>query len=123
MSLLNKKKRRKLNTFLPRIGCPFCWEWLPDPKVQLKAFSGAECKGGTCRCGAFFVVDETGKSGGTALLDVQCVACGGDMDRAMTLREGIDFELKTKGYKGDALTIRGHSHMDPKLWAIRFIAK
>jgi len=120
MSLLKKKKKRRpLRTPLPRVGCPFCWEWLPDPKVQLKAFSGSECKGGKCPCGAFFVIDETGKAGGTALLDVQAIACDGDLDRAMTLREGVDFELKTKAVGADGGTLRGHSHMDPKLWAIR----
>jgi len=120
MSLLKKpKKRKSLVTPLPRIGCPFCWEYLPDPRVQHGSYSGSECRGGRCECGAFFVVDETGKSGGAALLDVQAIACGGDLDRAMTLREGVDFELKTRRYSRDALGTRGHSHMDPKLWALR----
>jgi hypothetical protein len=126
MSLLKKRKRkRKLKTSLPEIGCPFCWEWLPRPEVQPQSFSGSECKGGRCDCGAFFVVDETGKSGGTALLDVQAVAAGGDLDRAMTLCEGVDFELKTKKYYGESNTrsgaVRGHSHMDPMLWSIRLL--
>ena len=128
MSLLKKRKKKKtLKTVLPKIGCPFCWEWLPEPRVQARTFSGSECKGGRCDCGVFFVVDETGKSGGTALLDVQAMACDGDLERAMNLRERIDFELKTKGYYGESLTssgtARGHSHMDPKLWAIRLLKK
>jgi hypothetical protein len=128
MSLLKKRKRKKpLRTHLPDIGCPFCWEWLPTPQIQLKSFSGSECMGGRCECGAFFVVDETGKSGGTALLDVQAVASDGDLERAMTLREGVDFELKTKGYHGESGSAsgnaRGHSHMDPILWAIRLLEK
>lgn len=126
MSLLNKKKRkRKLGTTLPKIGCPFCWEWLPTPRVQLNSFSATECKGGQCECGAFFVVDETGKSGGVALLDVQALACGGDLERAMTLQEDVDFELKKKAYRGESTTrggdARGHSYLDPKLWVIRLL--
>ena len=128
MSLLRKrKKRRTLRSWLPEIGCPFCWEWLPAPKPQPATFSGSECKGGRCECGAFFVVDETGKAGGTALLDVQAVACGGDLDRAMTLTEGKDFELKKKDIMGGSRTVsgavRGHSHMSPMLWSIRLHAK
>lgn len=91
----------------------------------MDTFSGSECRGGHCDCGAYFVVDETGKSGGKALLDVQAMATGGDLDHAMTLVEGVDFELKTKGYHGESMTrsgnARGHSHMDPKLWAIRLL--
>lgn len=126
MSLLKKrKKKKKMRSTLPDIGCPFCWEWLPPPKVQLKSFSGSECKGGKCACGAFYVVDETGKAGGTALLDAQALACDGDLDKAMALREGVDFELKTKGYHGESRTLsgnaRGHSHMDPKLWSLRLL--
>ena len=125
MSLLKKRKKKKLKAGLPDIGCPFCWEWLPRPEVQPMSFSGAECRGGRCECGAFFVVDETGQSGGTALLDVQAIACGGDLDRATTLREGVDFELKTKHYRGESFSRSGsataHSHMDPKLWAIRLL--
>ena len=124
MSLLKKRARKKrLRSTLPDIGCPFCWEWLPKPTVQLGSFSGAECKGGRCECGAFFVVDETGKSGGAALLDVQAIACDGDLERAMALVEGVDFELRTKGYRGESGTrsgsARGYSYMDPKLWALR----
>ncbi len=127
MSILKKrKKKRPFRPMLPDIGCPFCWEWLPRPGRQPNSFSGVECMGGRCECGAFFVVDETGKSGGAALLDVQAIACDGDLDRAMALREGIDFELKTKGYQGESSTrsgnARGHSHMDPKLWAIRILS-
>jgi hypothetical protein len=126
MSLLRKRKKKRLKTVLPDIGCPFCWEWLPKPTVQPRSFSGSECRGGRCSCGAFFVVDETGKSGGTAFLDVQALACDGDMDRAMALREGVDFELKTKGFRGESLTpsgsARGYSYMDPKLWAIRLLS-
>jgi hypothetical protein len=125
MSLLKKRKKRPLKPTLPDIGCPFCWEWLPKPAVQPRSFSGAECLGGRCECGAFFVVDETGKSGGAALLDVQAIACDGDLERATSLREGVDFELKTKGYRGESFTrsgnARGYSHMDPKLWAIKFL--
>jgi len=79
--------------------------------------------GGWCECGACFVVDATGRSGGQALLDVQTLACGGDVDQALKLREDEHFVLKSKPVRGQAnpggLVLQGHSYMQPRVWAIK----
>ncbi len=122
------KRRKSLRVNLPRIGCPFCWEWLPSPKPLTNVFTAYGCQGGRCaECGAYYVVDDTGKSGGQALLDVQAFACDGDMDRALLIREGVDFELKTREYGGESASqnnyVRGHSHMQPQAWVLRLTKK
>lgn len=114
--------RRKPRTF--RVGCPFCWEWIPTPKTQLNVFSPEGCLGGRCECGAVFVVDETGKAGGQALLDVQALACDGDLDRAMTLETGVDVDVETRPVQAQARSLsrgpQGGSYMTPKVWFVRF---
>lgn len=116
------KKRKPLRSIAPRVGCPFCWEWLPTPTRQRDTYS-QESLGGRCECGAWFVVDETGKSGGQALLDVQTLACGGDVERAMKLRENEDYELQSKPIdyqtSSGSVAVRGHSYMQPRVWALR----
>ena len=93
--LLKKPAKRK--SFKPkvRVGCAFCWQWLPDAeRVQAYAVGGAW--GGRCECGAFYVADETGRLGGQALLDLTAMACEGDGDRALALENGVHYEVKTK---------------------------
>jgi len=106
-----------------KVGCPFCYEWLPDPELRFDVYSGEGARGGRCECGAFFVVDETGKAGGQALMDVRVLAAGGDLEKAMQLDSEKDFELKTKVIKPSsrryADRIPGHAYMQPKVWAIR----
>ena len=119
------KKKRKLKIAPPKVGCPFCWEWLPPPELVLNVFSGDGAKVGRCECGVYFVVDEIGKAGGQALLDVQAYAVDGDLDRALTLKEGVDFELKTRAFQknsgGFDGRTRGQSHLQPKIWALRLL--
>ena len=128
MSLIKRrKKKRPLRSNIPKIGCPFCWEWMPPPGPLTGVFS-FNATGGRCEeCGAYYVVDETGKSGGQALLDLQAFFTGGDLDRAMQLQEGVDYELKTRDYQREAATtsgyVEGHSHMQPKAWVIRPVAE
>lgn len=118
-----KGKRRPLRARTYRVGCPFCWEWLPTPVARRDVFSGDGCLGGRCECGAFFVVDETGKLGGQALLDLQALACDGDLDRALRLTAGADFELKQKAladttgqFRG---RVRGKNPTGPRIWSLR----
>ena len=117
-----KRKRRPLRTGIPRVGCPFCLQWLPAP-TRLTATYSLDSLGGRCDCGAYFVVDVTGRSGGQALLDVQTLACGGDVDRALKLREDEDFDLRSKPVNDHTtprgLAVRGHSYMQPKVWALK----
>jgi hypothetical protein len=123
---LKKPKKKTLKARIPRIGCPFCWEWLPRPQMLSNVFSAGSTLGGRCDCGAFFTVDETGKSGGQTLLDLQALACDGDLDRALRIQEDIDFELKTKPYQfqSDPMgRVRGNPHLQPKIWALKLLDK
>ncbi len=106
-----------------RVGCPFCWEWIPTPQQQFMVFSGDGALGGRCECGVAFIVDETGKGGGQAMLDAQALACDGDLDRAMTLSSGEDFEVQNRPYRGPINTLGGrsggHSYLTPKVWFVK----
>lgn len=90
---------------------------------MLAVFSGDGCLGGRCSCGAGFVIDETGHSGGQALLDAQAVACDGDLDAALALASGEDYEVETRPYQGPINTVgrqrHGHSYMQPKVWFVK----
>jgi hypothetical protein len=69
------------------------------------------------------VIDDTGKTGGQARLDVLAIACDGDLDRAMRIEEGVDFELKVNPVvqTSDPNTSRnmGSPMMQPQVWAIK----
>ena len=80
--------------------CAFCEERLPSLELLTKVFSTDPCFGGKCECGAGFVVDDTGHLGGQALLDAQAIACDGDLDRALTLRDDVDVEIRSRRYTG-----------------------
>jgi hypothetical protein len=121
-----KKRKLRAKDRIPKIGCPFCWEWLPPAKTLLEAHSGDGCLGGTCSsCQASFVIDETGKRGGQALMDVRTLVCGGDWDRALAMTENVDYELKTKAYQKDAhafsRSMQEYSYLQPKVWAAKLL--
>jgi len=63
-------------------------------------------------------VDETGKSGGQALLDATALACDGGLDRALELSSGVDYELKTRPLVDPSQRAGrgGNSYMEPKVW-------
>jgi hypothetical protein len=90
-------------------------------------FSADGCLGGRCSCGAAFVIDVTGHSGGQALLDAQAIACDGDLDGAMKLSSGEDYEVQTRSYEGPTNTVAGRrfarGYMQPKVWFIKLIPK
>jgi hypothetical protein len=94
-----------------RVGCPFCWEWIPTPRNVMDVFSADGCLGGRCSCGAAFVVDETGRSGGQALLDAQALVCDGDLDAALALESRVDVEIVERGARRF-----GASSLKPKVW-------
>jgi len=110
------KKRRRLKTPSLRAGCPFCWEWLPTAEKLTTVFS-SDSRGGRCPCGAVFVVDETGRLGGQALLDALALACDGDLDRAVKLDSKRDYEVKTRPLGPERLA--DHSPAAPKVWAVK----
>lgn len=70
--------------------CPFCEARLPRPKPR-PWNTLSLLPGGKCDCGAFFVVDPTGRNGGHALLEVLEDICGGDRDRSLRLERGRDY--------------------------------
>jgi hypothetical protein len=121
----SNKKKKKFKLPYSKIGCPFCWEWLPRPKNVMTVFSGGGGIGGKCECGAVFIVDDVGKFGGQALMDVRALACDGDLDRASEMVEGVDYELKTKAYEKspDAFNrpMATAPYLQPKVWAIKLI--
>ena len=90
-------------------------------------FSADGCLGGKCSCGAAFVVDETGHSGGQALLDAQALVCDGDLDRALSLSSGEDYEVETRPYQGPTNSLAGRGYgkgyMQPKAWFIKLTKK
>ncbi|MBN1654416.1 MAG: hypothetical protein JXA30_11660 [Deltaproteobacteria bacterium] len=124
MSLLKKKRApARPRAITLRIGCPFCFEWLPAAETRYDLFSVEGCQGGRCQCGAAFVVDETGRLGGQALLDAQLLACDGDMERALKLDANKDFEVKTRNLREavgkGGRPLSGHGYLEPKIWAIK----
>lgn len=113
MSIYPPGYRAKRN--VPRNTCTFCHRKLRKPKHRDDVFSAEGCKGGTCGCGASWVLDETGKQGGTTLLDALMLLVG-DMDEAMKLQAGVDYEAKTEIYKGRRAVQRD---VQPKMWFAR----
>lgn len=118
-----QRKRRRLRARTFRAGCPFCWEWLPPAEVQHEVFSASGCVGGRCECGAYFVVDETGRLGGVALMDLQALAANGDLDRALAWRDGENCEIKSKPLTAATPSFAGrtqeHDRSGPRVWALR----
>lgn len=128
MGLLKKKRksrRRKSVSRLQRmqIGCGFCWESLPLPKTLQDVFTGAGCLGGRCECGAAFVVDETGREGGLARLDVMALVCDGDLERATQLDTDLEVEFKTRELSGGVGNAGRrapvHGQLPAKVWFAR----
>jgi hypothetical protein len=105
-----------------RVGCPFCFEWIPKPRLTHHVYSPEGAKGGRCECGAAFVIDETGKSGGVALLDAQTLLCDGNTQEAATLETGVHVEVETRDYRAPGAGMRGHSYLKPKVWFVRRIS-
>ena len=117
MKIKPKSERKRLKKPTYRVGCPFCFEWLPKPKKVMGVFTGDGALGGQCeQCKAFFVFEESGRLGGQAVIDLQAMASEGDLDRALKLRPGIDCEIRSKqlsegGFKNDPTK--------PQVWALK----
>ncbi len=83
----------------------------------MTVFTGGGALGGNCtECGAFFVFEESGRLGGQATMDLQAMAADGDLDRALTLRPGIDCEIRKKHLNDGE---RGRNPTSPKVWALK----
>ena len=68
--------------------CPFCGAVVPRPQE----ISGAQMPGGTCDCGAAYVMDATGLALGEALLEALALVCEGNEDLGWQLEPGEDYE-------------------------------
>ena len=73
------------------VCCPFCGAEVLRP-VELEGGTWYDFAGGFCDCGAVFALDPTARNGGAAFLQALVVVADGDMDRAMGLSEGEDYD-------------------------------
>jgi hypothetical protein len=71
--------------------CPFCKAEVLRP-VEVEGDQWYDFAGGVCACGAVFAHDPTARNGGAVFLQALLMATGGDMDRAMSLSEGEDYD-------------------------------
>ncbi len=116
MLLKPKNQRRPLKKPSFKAGCPFCFEWLPIPEKNYAVFTGDGALGGQCtNCKAFFVFEESGRLGGQAVLDLQAMASGGDLDQALTLRPGVDCDIKSKPLQEG----KRKDPTGPQVWALK----
>ena len=87
-------RMRKAKTTL----CPFCDEKIRAPRHMTMVFTPDGCLGERCSCGAAYAVDETGHSGGQAMLDAQAVLCEGDLKQAVALESGKHIEVISRRF-------------------------
>jgi hypothetical protein len=88
--------------------------------VRREVFSGDGCLGGRCSCGAVFVIDETGREGGRARLDLLALAADGDLDRALDLDGAGEVTLKHRDLGGGVgrfgRRMPAQGQLPPKVW-------
>ena len=72
--------------------CPFCGAEILRP-VEVEGGQWYDFAGGFCDCGAVFALDPTARNGGAAFLQALVMITDGDMDRAMNLSEGEDYDV------------------------------
>jgi len=83
------KEFREDKRILREPRCPFCNETFEPPleiSTQVGFFTG-----GTCKCGAVYVYDISGKNLGEAYVDALSYACKEDWDMAMSLEPEKDY--------------------------------
>lgn len=112
----NQLRRREVP-----VACPFCESRVPRPTKLPEA---DQFVGGRCQCGALYVFDETGREGGQILVEGLAILCDGDLDRAMGLSAGRDYEVKDLGYRARSHSVEpkalGHGGFGrPKLYFFR----
>lgn len=110
------------------VSCPFCGEALPRPLPMADASGGRlERAGARCGCGALCLLDASGREGGEVLLDGLALLCGGDLEEAMALQSGIDYELQSRLYDArvhrlEVAPARRSGYGLAKLWFLRRLA-
>jgi hypothetical protein len=78
-------------------ACAFCGAALPRAKRRTSNTTSL-LPGGSCPCGAYFVVDPTSRCGGEALLEALADACGGDRARSNFLEPVKDYGELIENY-------------------------
>jgi hypothetical protein len=81
--------------------CPFCRAEIPPPR-EVENGQWYDFDGGFCHtCEAAFAHDPTARNGGAVLLQAMMMACGGDLDLALSLAPGEDYlEGHVQHYNG-----------------------
>jgi len=97
--------------------CPFCSTEIVRP-VEIEGGQWYEFAGGYCRCGAVFALDPTARNGGAVFLQTLLMVADGDMDRAMGLGEGVDYDC---GYV-KKYNVATH-HLDPNAFATLYFVR
>ncbi|GAB4388280.1 MAG: hypothetical protein Kow0025_06600 [Thermodesulfovibrionales bacterium] len=96
------------------LKCPFCEGFVAEPRKIATPF-GDTLDGGTCRCGAVFVFDETGRMLGEAFSDALAFAFDWDYDAAFSAEADeyeeaiIRFNARTGRYMGGQGDFRDRS--------------
>lgn len=86
--------------------CPFCNSLISKPTFLPIGYS--DYQAGLCKCGAVYVVDETGFSRGAVFLEALLIACHGDWDLALDLIPDEDYqEIWLENYDPLTHTIPG----------------
>lgn len=104
----------------PKVNCPSCGAVIDRPGHRSDGYGADGCLGGRCSCGAVYVIDETGRSGGQAVLDVLALLCDGDLDAALALESGTDYDMtpfpyvRHAGLAGRRWRVSPSS--EPKIW-------
>jgi hypothetical protein len=119
---MKRRQAKKLRS--PKLVCPFCDDLLPEAEMRFDVFSGEGCQGGKCKCGAAYALDEIGRAGGQAILDAVAILVDGDLDRAMSLKADLDYQVESRPFTfGPARFSSGFSQPTaalPKIFAARF---
>ncbi len=76
--------------FTKKVECPFCGLPVERPTEPLARRYG-EMPAGSCRCGAVFACDITGRNLGAAFIEALVFGCDMDWDLAWSLRPGEDY--------------------------------
>jgi hypothetical protein len=72
--------------------CPFCRAEIARP-AEVEGGEWYDFAAGFCTCGAVFAHDPTARNGGAVFLQALLMASDGDMDRAMGMAEGVDYDV------------------------------
>ena len=72
--------------------CPFCRAEIARP-AEVEGDQWYDFAAESCTCGAIFAHDPTARNGGAVFLQALLMASDGDMDRAMGMGEGVDYDV------------------------------